>query len=187
MWWVRKPLPLGRPADWKLWWTALFVCGCAALTAGCGFHPLYGRDSYDADLQAQLASIRVEPLPDRQGQLLHNALLTNLSPRGETDQPKYSLRVLLQLTEAQQALRKDDTATRNIIYYNVSYYLYEKETPITAGTFLRSFSYDFLLEHYANIAAQEDIKRRAAEEIAGELRTRLAAYFAKASEVKAGR
>ncbi|HIJ61615.1 MAG TPA: hypothetical protein HPQ04_02885 [Rhodospirillaceae bacterium] len=171
-----------------MWWLRTFlVLVAAASTAACGFHPLYGRDSYDADIQGQLASVRVLPLPDRQGQLLHNALLTNLSPRGETSQPKYTLRIVLQLTESQQALRKDDTATRNIMYYNIAYYLYEGETAITAGTFVHSFSYDFLLEHYANIAAQEDIKKRAAGSIADEIRTRLAAYFAKASEVKAGR
>lgn len=153
---------------------------------GCGFHPLYGRDSFDPDINAELASVHVPTLQDREGQLLHNALLADFCPRGEPEHPRYNLVVRTTVTEGQQALRKDDTATRDLLYYAVSYYLYDGKTMVTTGTMLQAFSYDFLEEHYANISAAEDVKRRAATSIAAEIRTRLAAYFANAAQLKRG-
>lgn len=153
--------------------------------AACGFHPLYGTSSYDPAILDELASIRVDTIPDRQGQMIHNALLTNLAPRGESDHPRYRLSVRPTVTEVQQALATDYTATRDVLMYNVQYRLYEGQNTIAAGTMSYTFSYDFLEEHYANLSAKEDVQRRAAITIGAEIRNRLAAYFAKAAEMKA--
>ncbi len=155
------------------------------LLGGCGFHPLYGQSALDPAVMQELASVHVDPLRDRQGQLIHNALLTSLSPRGEAAQARYRLVILLTINEAQQALRTDDTATRDVLYYNITFYLYEGPTAVTAGTFSQVYSYDFLQEHYADISAQEDVQRRAASAIANEIRNRLAAYFTTSAVVKA--
>ncbi|HIJ38590.1 MAG TPA: hypothetical protein HPP80_06800 [Rhodospirillaceae bacterium] len=177
-----------------MWWPKRQGCGGAGfiflsliLLTGCGFRPLYGKNSYDPAILDELASITVQTLPDRQGQLLHNALLTNLTPRGEASMPRYVLRLLPQTTEVQQALRTDDTATRNAVFYNLRYFLYEGQTALTAGVIAETYSYDYLSEHYANIAAQEDVQRRAAAAIADELRNRLAEYFVKAYLVKSAK
>jgi LPS-assembly lipoprotein len=175
----------------RLGWRHRRDAGVAALLAlvfalaGCGFHPLYGQNSYDSAVLSELASIRVTPMANRQGQLLHNALLTDLSPRGEPDHPRYRLDVRMNMFEYQQALRTDDTATRDIVNYTISYYLYDDKTRILTGTFIQNYSYDFLQQQYANVTAAEDITRRATQAIADEIRNRLAAYFAKAAEVKA--
>jgi LPS-assembly lipoprotein len=150
--------------------------------AGCGFHPLYGKDSDDASVLDKLADIRVDPMRDRQGQLVRNALLIALSPQGEPERPRYHLGVTWVITQSQQALRTDDTATREIDNYAVTYRLYEGATPVLAGTFSEIFSFDFLINHYANVSSENDIMRRAAESMAAELRNRLAGYFAKAAE-----
>jgi LPS-assembly lipoprotein len=131
----------------------------------------------------ELASIQVMPLTDRQGQLLHNALLTDLNPKGEPIKPHYRLVISLSTTETQQALRQDDTATRDILNYSVTFWLYEDKTRVVTGSFSQMFSYDFLQEHFANVAAADDIRHRAAQATADEIRNRLAAYFAKAAEV----
>jgi hypothetical protein len=56
---------------------------------------------------------------------------------------------------------------------------------VLSGSFSQLFSYDFLEQHYANVSAADDIHRRAAQSIADEIRNRIAAYFAKAAEMKA--
>ncbi len=172
-----------------MWWSRklaiLLACLLPLALASCGFRPLYGKNSYNSSVLDELASIDVAPLPDRGGQLIHNALLTDLNPRGEAAKPRYALAVLSNLSETQQALRTDDTATRNLMTYSVSFRLFEGKANILAGSFTQMFSYDFLEEHYANISAAEDIHRRAAQSIADEIRNRLAAYFIKAAEIKA--
>jgi LPS-assembly lipoprotein len=173
MWWSRKRT------------TAALLCLLTLALASCGFRPLYGTNSYNVAVLDDLASVEVVPLGDRGGQLIHNALLTDLNPRGEAIRPRYRLQVSPSLSESQQALRTDDTATRNLMTYSVSYWLYEGNTRVLVGSFVQMFSYVFLEEHYANISAADDIHHRAAQSIADEIRNRLAAYFAKSAEVKA--
>lgn len=164
-----------------MWWRRP-LSGFLLLALGaCGFHPLYGTRGVDPNIAEELALIQIDPLRDRQGQLIHNALIKALTPEGTPARPRYHLVVAYTITEAQQALRTDDTATRDVLYYNILYRLYEGSTAVTAGTFPKTFSYDFLEEHYANIAAQSDVQTRAAEAICEEVRNRLAIYFTNAA------
>jgi LPS-assembly lipoprotein len=180
MWSSKIPSPL---VTRRLW--VAFACLLPLITGSCGFKPLYGKNSYPAEVVDNLASIEVDPIKDRQGQLIHNALLTDLNPRGEPAKARYHLQTLVTYNESQQALRTDDTATRNMVTYGISYYLVENNTRISTGAFTQIFSYDYLSQHYANIAAADDVHRRAAQSIADEIRNRLAAYFAKSAEMKA--
>ena len=170
-----------------MWWPkpALALLLIALALAGCGFHPLYGKQGVDPDVSEELAAIQVDPIRDRQGQLIHNALLKALTPEGTPAKPRYHLLVAYTVTEAQQALQTDNTATRDVLYYKVLYRLYEGSTAVTAGTFPKTFSYNFLSEHFANIAAQGDVQERAAEAICEEVRNRLAIYFTTAAEKRA--
>lgn len=174
----RKP-PSGR------WLAAVILCLGPLLLASCGFRPLYSKDSFNPAVMSDLASVQVAPLADREGQLIHNALLTDLNPRGESAKPRYRLVVSSGITETSQALRTDDTATRNLVTYTVTFWLYEGSSRVLSGSFSQMFSYDYLEEHYANISAADDIHHRAGQSIADEIRNRLAAYFAKAAEMKA--
>ena len=62
-----------------------------ALSA-CGFKPLYGTDKSGlSDPQAELATIKVGPIPDRLGQIVRNQLVEYLSPRGHAAQKLYDL------------------------------------------------------------------------------------------------
>jgi len=163
-------------------WPRALVLLLPLALAACGFHPLYGKQGVDPALAEEMASIQVDPLRERQGQLIHNALLKALTPDGTPARPRYHLQVLYTVTESQQALRTDDTATRDVLHYNILYRLYEGSTAVTAGTFPKTFSYDFLQEHYANVSALTDIQQRAAEAICEEVRNRLAIYFTTAAK-----
>jgi LPS-assembly lipoprotein len=180
MWWSSQQRRAASPALRLAFAVGLMAFGLG----GCGFHPLYGKSAADPQVLEKLASVQVMPMQDRQGQLMRNALVTDLNPMGEPVHPRYRLVVTLSVTETQQALRTDDTATRDIVNYTIVYWLYDGETRIAAGTFKQMFSYDFLEEHYANISAADDIHHRAAQSVADEIRNRLAAYFDKAAEVK---
>lgn len=167
------------------WRSAALPLALLLALAGCGFHPLYSKSGADPLIAEEFASIQVDPLRDRQGQLIHNALLKALNPQGTPAQPRYHLSVAYRVTEAQQALRTDDTATRDVLYYTILYRLYEGSTIVTTGQFPKTFSYDFLQEHYNNISAQGDINVRAAEAICDEVRNRLAIYFTTAAQQRA--
>jgi len=161
---------------------AVVAMTLALLISGCGFHPLYGTQGADPQVALELSSIQIDPLRERQGQLIHNALLKALTPEGTPAKPRYHLQVAYSVNESQQALQTNDTATREVLYYNILYRLYEGSTAITAGTFPKTFSYNFLQEHYSNVSAQTDVQQRAAAAICDEVRNRLAIYFATAAK-----
>ena len=169
-----------------MWWRRPLALLFLLCLAGCGFRPLYGTGSAAADpaVMDELASVDVAPLANHQGQMIHNALLTDLTPHGEAEHPKYVLRVNLVVNDVQQAISTTYSATRDFLYYTINYYLYQGSTIVTAGSFSQTYSYDFLPDYYANVSTSDDLKRRASLAIADEIRNRLAAYFTKAAEVK---
>jgi len=172
-----------------MWWSSkqgLVVLAVAGLSA-CGFHPLYGTSSVDPQVGEELASIRILTISERQGQLVHNALLHQLNPLGEPAKPVYTLSVSVNANDGQEALLHDNTASRNRVTYVVIYRLSDGKAIVTQGTVTKQLSYDFLPQHYADISAQEDVARRAADVIAQEISTDLAAYFIRATEVKQGK
>lgn len=154
--------------------------------AGCGFRPVYGKHSIDPAVQDELASISVGTIQNRDGQLTRNALVAKLNPKGQPSHPEYYLEVQISIYESEQALRKDDTSTRNQVTYNLIYNLSDGERKLTIGNFSRTFSYDYLEGEYNNITAHDDTARRAAESLAEDVRLSLAAYFAKAKKSNAG-
>ena len=154
------------------------------LTA-CGFRPMYGTKSVDPETVTELASVSIRPMDDRQGQLIHNALLTRFNPRGEPLKPRYDLWVTYTVSESQTALRTDDTATRNTLNYTLTYRLFENGVALAIGNVSKQVSYDFLTQHYADVSADQDMRRRASDMLADEIRNRIAAYFVRNAEMKA--
>ncbi len=169
-----------------MWWRKPLLTLVLPLALGaCGFHPLYSKSGSDPNLSDEMAQITIQPLRDRQGQEIHNALIKTITPEGPPEKSRYTLYVAYTVTESSAALATDETATRDVMRFNVIYRLYESGTTLTAGTFPEIFSYNFLQEHYANVSAQSDIMTRVSDQIALEVRNRLAIYFTNAAEQKA--
>ena len=153
--------------------------------AGCGFRPLYGRNAGDPTINAALSAIYVQPLPDREGQLVHNALLVRFNRNGDAEPARFRLAVTVVSAETPTVLQSDQTASRAIVTFVATFKLYEENTSLTAGSFTRTFSYDYVPEQYSNVSARADVAKRAAEEIADEIRDRISTYFARAAKARA--
>lgn len=165
---------------------SLVVVALLLALGACGFRPMYGKSSADPAVATELASISVKPIPERAGQLLHNALLTRLNPKGEPVKARYVLDTTLAYSETQEAVMRDDNATRNLVTYVAQYRLYLGPTPVAQGRVTKEVSYDFLQQHYSDISAQSDVERHAADLMADEIRQVLSAYFIRAAEVRRG-
>lgn len=97
------------------------------LVSACGFEPLYVEkkssgqwyydNKFDTGIKEEMASVKVELIQDRIGQLIRNDLLDKLSPKGEPKHAKYILSVTsINKQEIDQALRNDITATRKRLF-----------------------------------------------------------------------
>ena len=142
--------------------------------AACGFHPLYG----DARLEPQMKSIFVEPVAERNGYELRNALINLLSSNGESAGKAYHLRLSLSETNQGVALQNDATITRYNDTLTVSYALIDAAgKEIAHGTQSSLSSYNVVQSPYSTLTAQQDADKRAAQEIAERIRLDLGVYF----------
>src|SRR5580700_9969826 len=57
---------------------AALLSGIGAMLTGCGFHPVYSSSGTGTGPQADLAAIDVKPIYERPGQILREALLSDL-------------------------------------------------------------------------------------------------------------
>ena len=161
--------------------TTVLAIFLLAVTA-CGFKPLYGTDKAGlSDPQAELATVRVSDIPDRLGQLVRNQLVDYLSPTGHASQKRYDLKVSLSLSSEGIALARDQSATR----YNVQLIAHFKLTDLTnhkkvfEGQARSIAVYNVITSEYATLIARQDADRRAASDVADELRTRLSVFFSR--------
>lgn len=148
--------------------------------AGCGFRPVYAPPGSDqAAPVAQLASVRIEPLPDRTGQQLHNFLRDELNPDGQPINPLYRLQVDVKRKTQKLAFREDETATRANIILNSSFVLraVEDDRVLYSGRVSSILSYNILDEPYPTLVSEQDALRRGLRELSQDIRLRLAVYF----------
>jgi len=136
----------------------------AAPLASCGFHPLYGGHTA-GEYDPRLAAIKVEPIPDREGQLLELALREKLNPRGVTLPTRYALSVNLMLTRADLGIQRNATSTRSEINASASYTLSGSGISV-AGSSRTVSAFNLQNDAWAATVAEKDARERAIEDLA---------------------
>lgn len=154
------------------------------LLAACGFEPLYG--NRDADGNAafnEFHQTKVATIAERPGQVLRNELLDRLNYRGEPAKPVYELRVELKEEQREVLVRSDEVATATDLTMTASWRLLNAADGkvLNTGTTRSINRFNVLASPYATIASTEDARRRAARQIAEDIRVRLAIYFRNAA------
>lgn len=161
---------------------ALFLCGVAlaawAPLAGCGFRPLLYQAEGD-NVRKRLAAIGVSGLGGRLGQQLRTALEDNLDPASTGGAERYDLAVNLTNTNSALAIQLDNTITRYNLILNARFVLRDQEDQAVRyrSSVRRVASYNVRRAPFATLTAKQDAERRAAKEIADDIRTLLALHF----------
>lgn len=149
------------------------------LTA-CGFEPLYGNRSASGDAAFNdFHQIKVATIPERSGQMLRNELLDRLNYRGEPTQPLYELKIEMKEERRDVLVRSDEIATATDMTLTATYQLVDrKDGKVLASGSPRSIvRYNVLASPYATLNSAEDARRRAAKQLAEDIRARLGVYF----------
>jgi len=159
-----------------------FILGICAifLLNGCGFHPLYKESS--REVKYHLNHIKIQTIPNREGQLLHNQLSTLLTPYGPARHPLYTLSTDLTFAARGVAIQKDATASQEAIDLTYSITLSDLRTGKTLFSTNETISVDYVLSFtvpYSNFIEEKSAKRRLVEEAAQNIRLHLASFFAK--------
>ena len=126
-----------------------------------------------------LAAVRIAPLKDRSGQLLHRALTKGFNPAGLRPSPRWSLEITLKQRVQQLGIRKDETATRANLLLDAQFVLREIATGHVAfrGQAISANSYNILDSRFATIAAESDAMKRATRSLGENIRNRVAIFL----------
>lgn len=150
----------------------LFVT--APLLAACGFEPLH----VQRGSAAALPPIRIEPIPERAGQILRNYLLDRMAPRGEGGAQAYTLSIRLFEPRQVLALRRDDVISRMGYSAVASYELIDAAGKrVVVGNSSYSTDYEITNSEFATLAAQQNARDRVLELVADDIRNQIAIEF----------
>jgi LPS-assembly lipoprotein len=154
----------------------------AGLLAGCtNVQPLYGSLGGKTGVGQTLKSVDIALTDSRISQHLRNELIFAFTGGGDPDKPVYRLN--LRVTDVSVPVgveRLEDIPAAYLLQLQASYTLVEiaTGTTLTNGTSFANASYDFSQQRFANVRAQRDAENRAANLIAADIRTKIAAFFA---------
>ncbi|WP_273754930.1 LPS assembly lipoprotein LptE [Bartonella sp. MM73XJBT.G] len=171
------------------------LAGVCTQLYGCKVEPLYRQESqsframnsavygYSSEqaslgLAQKLSSIVVEEPSDRFGQIVRNHLLFLLYGKGgKPSQPAYQLALQISfLTRKSMQIDVDFEKKRKgrpsvgTVMSKASYTLKDmKNRPVAKGTAIMNASFERLRQEYATMQAEEDAKKRVAEELAEQI------------------
>lgn len=147
------------------------------MAGACGFEPLHKARSGGAS--RSLATIRIELIKDREGQILRNLLLDRLSPHGPPERPAYLLKVNLGESKLSLGIRRDQTATRAnlLLTANFSLKRISDEKEVLSGVVSSTSSFNLLRSEFSTLSAEQGARRRSLKDISDEIRTRVAIFL----------
>lgn len=147
---------------------------------GCGYRPLYTSGSDGRGVVTSLSSIAIQETGSRAGQLVRNSLLSSMRPAGTAQQDRFKLILKPELTRSTLVSQSLPGIKRLRLRLTVSYKLLEmgSGSEVNSGKTFSAVSYDIIRESISDLQAESNATDRAAQEVAADIRTRLAAYMA---------
>lgn len=141
------------------------------LVSACGFQPMLAGGQRGGTPHAAAQSVRIQPVPDRMGQLVHNALVERLNPGGQPRDPAYLLEISINEKTRKTGFRKDETATRANLELDASYVLRKagSQQVVGQGRARSINSANILNEPYGTTVAERDARERGAADIASQI------------------
>ena len=137
--------------------------------AACGFTPVHKQSN-----ASDLASVKVNTPRGLNEQFFNNHITDLLNPAAVNTPDKYTLDVVLNITQTPLAIQQDRTVTRYKTNVTATYTITEKEsgTILDSGKIQREGGYDKVDSDYATYVSEEDTKRRVIKELAEDLKLR---------------
>ena len=160
--------------------SAVLLMFAALVLTGCGYRPMYGSSATGPGVAGTLASISIPEATDRPGQRVRNELISSMQT-GKGTEDRYLLNLTTTVADNDVIRNKQPAVTRQAILITTTFELVDKTSGkvVTKGTTFARVPYDVIRQPFADLQAQKDATERAAREVGDDIRTRLAAYFAK--------
>jgi LPS-assembly lipoprotein len=164
--------------SWSKLVIAAIWASASLVLAACGFEPVYGSRE-GVETTAEMASIKINPIEERLGQMLRNNLLDSMNPRGEPSQVKYRLETEISEVKQELAVRKSELATRSNMNLTARYRLFDVSRNAFVMTRMSTVtaSYNLLTNEFATLAAEADARERGMRDLSDDITRQIALYF----------
>jgi len=153
---------------------------------GCGFQPLYGSGTTTASgtrLAEAMSAVEVKPIPGRVGQKIRNELIFSNTGGGPAPEPRYKLQVVIRESVIDQLVQITGDARGQVLVLDATFKLVDlaNNQVLFQSVAVSRAPYNRYQEIFANVRARYDGENRAAREIAGSIKTQVAAFLAKSA------
>lgn len=149
--------------------------------SACGMKPVYGTYAQNKDARAQMATIRINNIPDRIGQNLRNNLIDSLYIHGypAADSPYFLNIATIIEREQRLGIAKDASTTRAQIRLNTVMTLTDTTTKknLFSRRLLAVASYNNLPSQYTTEVAKAAAREDATRELSNQILNALELYF----------
>ena len=154
---------------------ATTLSGCA----GEGFRPMYAASASGVRLEEKLAAVDVTPIPSRVGQRIRNEVIFQSTGGGNAAPPLYRLDVAIKESVAAMLVKSTGEAASSVYAIEASFILIDIRTKkvIMRGASHARAGFDRFPSIYSNVRAREDAENRAANVIAEDVKSRIAAFL----------
>ena len=175
-----SPLERSRTVLRRAGFFVAVVAGIAMLGGCASFKPLYGTSTEGGRVADELSYVAIPERRDRLHQLIRNQLLSTMSPAGGPHGDRYILDFTPLANTNAVVIEPDGDVSRRLYRLAVEYRLIEtaSDKVIHEGKTFSHLAYDRVRSEFANVQAETDIRERASIQVADDIRTRLAAFFA---------
>ena len=155
----------------------LLGCFCLIFLAGCAnYRPLYGTGPSGVSVSSALSAVSIPEQRVRSAQLIRNELLSTMG----TGAQRFSLRLTVTEKTIDVSVLSQSNLRRKRFNLSSHYELVNVSSGavLTAGDSFSNVSFDTVRQPVADLQAANTAMERAAQEVAQDLRQRIAAYFA---------
>lgn len=157
---------------------ALLPAALAIGLAGCGFSPMYAQNAPGSTNGRYLGPLTIDEIPGKAG-FVFKAELEKLLQIEGGDGPSRHLHVKVYEASGGLGFRVDESASRSDLFLTATYELTDENgKTLTSGTATSTASYDVPSSAYGEIAAQDDARERAAENLAVKIQSQLSLRLA---------
>ena len=159
---------------------ASYALVAALALTGCGFQPVYGsRGGQGGSAVAMdLNNITIANIPDRDGQILRNALIDRLYAKNRPIKPQFTLTISINSHEENLGILANATSTRSLLDMYADYTLIDAQGNELFKNRAHSVaSFDKMDQMYATVASRQEAHERTLVEISEQIVNRLGLYF----------
>ena len=132
------------------------------------------------DLDRKMSSVAVDPLPSRVGQRIRNELIYRNTGGGDPLPTAYKLEIAIRENLTSTLVRSDGEAVSQVYTLDAAFRLTDASTKklLLEGVSYGRAGFERFTSIFSNVRAREDAENRAAKAVAGDIKTRLAAFLA---------